>query len=192
MTSQYFLTQVLCIKRRVIAVGWERDICVFRDKQLMSSDFNITPDEWSGRREHSEDIMCAVYHAPGRGGYLWVCYMRCNLWCFLQSWKSGRKFEKCTHQKFRGVRVYKLRGKISLKTTICCHRGLNQRSWSILCQIYIFFLSLLISQSGYLATASANGEIVLWNPNSENKIMKLDSRSSQAMKTQVLIICSYS
>ena len=46
-------------------MGWERDICVFRDKQLMSSDFNITPDEWSGRREHSEDIMCAVYHAPG-------------------------------------------------------------------------------------------------------------------------------
>jgi len=95
------ILQVLCIKRRVIAVGWERDICVFRDKQLMSSDFNITPDEWSGRREHSEDIMCAAYHAPG-----------------------------------------------------------------------------------YLATASANGEIVLWNPNSENKIMKLDSRSSQAMKTQ--------
>ena len=57
--------QVLCIKRRVIAVGWSHDICVFRDKQLMSSDFNIMPDEWSGRREHTEDIMCAVYHAPG-------------------------------------------------------------------------------------------------------------------------------
>ena len=93
---------MLCIKRRVIAVGWSSDICVFRDKQLMSSDFTILPDAWSGRREHSDDILCAVYKAPN-----------------------------------------------------------------------------------YLATGSANGEIVLWNPNSENKVMKLDSRSNKALKTQV-------
>ena len=75
---------------------------MFRDKQLMSSDFIVLPDEWSGRVEHNEDIMCAVYHAPG-----------------------------------------------------------------------------------HLATASSDGEIVLWNPNSENKIMKLDSRSNKALKKQV-------
>ena len=44
-----------------------------------------------------------------------------------------------------------------------------------------------LSLPGHLATASANGEIVLWNPNSENKMMKLESRSSQAMKTQVCL-----
>ena len=38
---------------------------MFRDKQLMSSDFTILPDEWSGRMEHTDDILCAVYRAPG-------------------------------------------------------------------------------------------------------------------------------
>eukprot|EP00116_Pleurobrachia_bachei_P005317 sb/3465579/ len=98
------ILQVLCIKRRVIAVGWSQDISVFRDKQLMSSDFTITPDEWSGKREHKEDIMCAVYRSPG-----------------------------------------------------------------------------------ILATASSDGEIVMWNPSSENKTAVLDARSTKVMRTQCTV-----
>ena len=59
--------------------------------------------------------------------------------------------------------------------------GLNLVSNGVFINPYHYHLP------GHLATASANGEIVLWNPNSENKMMKLESRSSQAMKTQVCL-----
>ena len=48
--------QVLSLKRRIVAVGWQKAITIFRDN-MMNNDM-VKPDEWKGREEHEEDILC--------------------------------------------------------------------------------------------------------------------------------------
>lgn len=53
------ISQILAIKRRVLAMGWRRSLAVFRDtnmkeERVKSSDWNCVRDE------HLEDILCSA------------------------------------------------------------------------------------------------------------------------------------
>lgn len=56
------ISQVLCLKRIIIVVGWDRTISVFRDNQLNS--FYVYPSEWKGRLEHQDDVLSEAFCAP--------------------------------------------------------------------------------------------------------------------------------
>ena len=42
------ISQVLCLKRIIIVVGWDRQMAVFRDSQMNS--FYVYPSDWKGRQ----------------------------------------------------------------------------------------------------------------------------------------------
>ncbi|XP_068715125.1 cilia- and flagella-associated protein 337-like [Montipora foliosa] len=56
------ISQVLCLKRIIIVVGWDRTVSVFRDSQLNS--FYVYPSEWKGRLEHQDDVLSEAFCPP--------------------------------------------------------------------------------------------------------------------------------
>ncbi|XP_048581905.1 WD repeat-containing protein 49 isoform X2 [Nematostella vectensis] len=56
------ISQVMCVKRMIVTVGWDRALCVFRDGQINS--FYVYPSEWKGRQEHQDDILSVAYSPP--------------------------------------------------------------------------------------------------------------------------------
>ena len=53
------ISQILAIKRRVLAMGWKRTLAVFRDSLM--KDERVRAAEWNCvREEHQEDILCAA------------------------------------------------------------------------------------------------------------------------------------
>ena len=58
------ISQVLSMKRKILCVGWKKQITIFRDN--MMKDEMVKPDEWKGKEEHEEDILCAdiMSHPP--------------------------------------------------------------------------------------------------------------------------------
>ncbi|XP_067024528.1 cilia- and flagella-associated protein 337-like isoform X2 [Acropora muricata] len=56
------ISQVLCLKRIIIVVGWDRTVSAFRESQLNS--FYVYPSEWKGRLEHQDDVLCEAFCPP--------------------------------------------------------------------------------------------------------------------------------
>lgn len=52
------ISQILTLKRRIISVGWQKEIAVFREHEF--KDQNVYPSEWDGKESHSEDILCCA------------------------------------------------------------------------------------------------------------------------------------
>ncbi len=52
------ISQVLLLKRRVIAVGWKKSIEVFRENEFKNQ--NVSSSNWEGKEAHTEDILCCA------------------------------------------------------------------------------------------------------------------------------------
>ncbi|XP_072474657.1 cilia- and flagella-associated protein 337 [Notamacropus eugenii] len=56
------ISQILVLKKTILAVGWERAITVFRLRDF--TPFLVQPEEWKGGVQHREDILCAAFLPP--------------------------------------------------------------------------------------------------------------------------------
>ena len=58
------ISGILGLKRRIIAVGWQKHISVFRENEF--KDQYVDPSVWEGNVAHTEDILClaAMKTAP--------------------------------------------------------------------------------------------------------------------------------
>ncbi|XP_054984315.1 WD repeat-containing protein 49, partial [Sorex araneus] len=56
------ITQILALKKTILVTGWERTITVFRPQNY--NQHFIQPDEWRGKIQHQDDILCAAFLPP--------------------------------------------------------------------------------------------------------------------------------
>ena len=56
------ISQIMYLKRSIIAVGWDRSITCFPVNLLKT--FYVYPIDWKGRLEHQDDILTATFHPP--------------------------------------------------------------------------------------------------------------------------------
>ena len=56
------ITQILYLKRMIIAIGWSRVLCFFLTTQLKS--YYVQPSEWKGKQQHFDDILSADFLEP--------------------------------------------------------------------------------------------------------------------------------
>ncbi|XP_064596054.1 WD repeat-containing protein 49-like isoform X2 [Liolophura sinensis] len=54
--------QVVVLKRCVLAIGWTKSICIFRNNNF--KDYHVQPADWKGGQEHAEDILSASFQGP--------------------------------------------------------------------------------------------------------------------------------
>ena len=50
------ISQILALKRRIIAVGWQRSIAVFRESEFKEASVSVS--RWEGEESHADDILC--------------------------------------------------------------------------------------------------------------------------------------
>ncbi|XP_031716832.1 WD repeat-containing protein 49, partial [Anarrhichthys ocellatus] len=56
------ISQVLLLKRRILVMGWERMLTVFRLHSFSQS--FVEPSEWKGGVQHRSDVLCAAFQPP--------------------------------------------------------------------------------------------------------------------------------
>lgn len=56
------ITQILYLKRMIIAIGWSRVLYFFPTTQLKS--YYVQPNEWKGKQQHFDDILSADFLEP--------------------------------------------------------------------------------------------------------------------------------
>ncbi|XP_035536326.1 WD repeat-containing protein 49-like [Morone saxatilis] len=56
------ISQVLLLKRSILAMGWERMLTVFRLHSFSQS--FVEPSEWKGGVQHRSDVLCAAFQPP--------------------------------------------------------------------------------------------------------------------------------
>uniref|UniRef100_A0A671Y6A4 WD repeat domain 49 n=1 Tax=Sparus aurata TaxID=8175 RepID=A0A671Y6A4_SPAAU len=56
------ISQVLLLKRSILAMGWERMLTVFRLHSFSQS--FVEPSEWKGGAQHRSDVLCAAFQPP--------------------------------------------------------------------------------------------------------------------------------
>ncbi|XP_051252810.1 WD repeat-containing protein 49-like isoform X1 [Dicentrarchus labrax] len=56
------ISQVLLLKRSILAMGWERMLTVFRLHSFSQS--FVEPSEWKGGVQHRSDVLCATFQPP--------------------------------------------------------------------------------------------------------------------------------
>ena len=56
------ITQILYLKRMIIAIGWSRVLCFFSSAQLKS--YYVHPSAWKGKQQHFDDILSADFLEP--------------------------------------------------------------------------------------------------------------------------------
>lgn len=56
------ISQILYLKRTILAVGWSKTVCCFPTVQLKT--YYVYPTDWNGKQEHVDDILAADFCAP--------------------------------------------------------------------------------------------------------------------------------
>ena len=56
------ITQILYLKRMIVAIGWSRILCFFTSAQLKS--YYVQPSQWKGKQQHFDDILSADFLEP--------------------------------------------------------------------------------------------------------------------------------
>ncbi|XP_066936412.1 cilia- and flagella-associated protein 337-like [Clytia hemisphaerica] len=56
------ITQIVYLKRMILAIGWSRILCYFPSTQLKS--YYVYPADWKGKQEHFDDILSADFSEP--------------------------------------------------------------------------------------------------------------------------------
>jgi len=56
------ISQILYLKRMILAIGWSRVLCYFPVAQLKS--YYVYPTDWKGKQEHFDDILAADFAEP--------------------------------------------------------------------------------------------------------------------------------
>ena len=56
------ISQILYLKRCILAIGWSKVLCCFPTSQLKS--YYLAPVDWKGKQEHFDDILAADFQNP--------------------------------------------------------------------------------------------------------------------------------
>ncbi|XP_059162775.1 WD repeat-containing protein 49-like isoform X2 [Physella acuta] len=114
------VSQVLVLKRSLVAVGWAKTLAIFRNSAF--KEFHVQPADWKGGQEHAEDILCCAFSGPttlATGSY--------DGEVIIWNTNSEHASRHCAQRSRRGL---KSRGRTFVKSPLLEENTLMERSIS--------------------------------------------------------------